>query len=48
MAEAVAEGLDVLNLLGKTFPSMPKKYHVIVEAVQTRRLLRRKTSDRIL
>lgn len=48
MTEAVAEGLDVLNRLDETFPAEPKKYHVIVEGVPTRRLLRKKTNERIL
>jgi hypothetical protein len=48
MAEAVAEGLDVLNRLGEMFPAEPKKYHVIVEGLPTRRSLRKKMNERIL
>ena len=48
MTEAVEESLDVLNRLGETLRSEPRKYHVFIDVVRTVRLLRGKTNEMIL
>jgi histidine kinase len=48
MAEALKEGLDVLHHLGEAFPAKPRKNHVVVEFMRTRRVLLRTSNEMIL
>lgn len=48
MSEALEEGLDILNELGVKFPRNPRKRHVAMDLVKTKRLLLRKTNEMIL
>lgn len=48
LSEALQEGLDILRHLGVKLPSKPRMYHVTIEFLRTKRLLRGKTSEAIL
>jgi predicted ATPase len=48
MTKAVEESLDVLNRLGEPLPSDPQKYHIFIDFVRTKQLLRGKTNEMIL
>lgn len=48
MTEALSEGLGILRHLGEKFPSRPRKYHVAIEFLRTKRLLQGKTNELIL
>src|SRR3712207_7050997 len=37
--EAIARGLMVLRLLGISFPDKPKKIHILVSLIRTKRML---------
>ena len=48
MTEALNEALDILRHLGESFPSKPRKYHVMIAFLRTKRLLRGKTNEMIM
>lgn len=48
LTEALEEGLDTLRHLGVKIPLKPRQYHVTVEFLRTKRLLRGKTNEAVL
>ena len=46
--EAIALGLDLLKQLGESFPSNPRKVHVLYSIVKTRHLLNGKSDESLL